>query len=325
MDDLGGDFGSVAGGWTLSFQGTPSTCASCTNADLSLTNTPGAATVNAGSNITYTYLATNNGPDPASNLAITTTVPAGTTFVSATAPGSTVLLTPAVGGTGSVSGAWAGNTANGGTQTMTMVVAVPPATAGGTIVGNSATVSSATADSTPANNTATSNVTVVNLMPTITSFSPGSGSSGSLVNIFGVNFTGVTAVKFNGANAFFSIVSPTQMNAIVPATATTGYITATNPYGTGTSPTVFTIISGAPRIWAFSPTSGPTGTVVTINGVNFTGTTSVKFNGVAASSFTVIGPNQVQATVPAAATTGPITVTTPAGTATTGAVKFTKL
>ncbi len=324
-DDLGGDVGSYAGGWTLSFQGTPSTCATCTNADLSLTNTPGAATVNAGSNITYTYLATNNGPDPASNVAVTTTVPAGTTFVSATAPGSTTLVTPAVGGTGSVTGTWSGNTANGGTQTMTMVVAVPAATAGGTIIGNSATVSSATADSTPANNTATSNVTVINLMPTITSFSPGSGSSGSLVNIYGVNFTGVTAVKFNGANAFFSIVSPTQMNAIVPATATTGYITATNPYGTGTSPTVFTIISAAPRIWGFSPTSGPTGTVVTINGVNFTGTTAVKFNGVAASSFTVIGPGQVQATVPAAATTGPITVTTPSGTATTGAVKFTKL
>ncbi len=58
----------------------------------------------------------------------------------------------------------------------------------------------------------------------------------------------------------------------------------------------------------FAPTFGPTGTVVTITG--FTGATAVSFNGVA-SPFTVDPSGTITTTVPAGATTGRITVTTP--------------
>jgi hypothetical protein len=54
---------------------------------------------------------------------------------------------------------------------------------------------------------------------------------------------------------------------------------------------------------------------VTINGTNFTGTTSVKFNGTAAH-FTVNSSTRITATVPVGATTGPISLTTPNGTGT---------
>jgi len=57
------------------------------------------------------------------------------------------------------------------------------------------------------------------------------------------------------------------------------------------------------------------GTTVTITGTNFTGATSVKFNGVAAT-FTVNSATQITATVPAGATTGKIEVVTPSGTVT---------
>jgi hypothetical protein len=70
-----------------------------------------------------------------------------------------------------------------------------------------------------------------------------------------------------------------------------------------------------PTIASFSPTSGPVGTSVTITGMNFTAATSVTFDDLAAS-YTVDSPTQITATVPASATTGPITVTTPSGTAT---------
>ena len=62
------------------------------------------------------------------------------------------------------------------------------------------------------------------------------------------------------------------------------------------------------------PSSGTVGTAIVITGQNFTGATAVAFNGVAAS-FTANSATQITATVPAAATTGPITVTTPGGTA----------
>jgi cytochrome c peroxidase len=62
----------------------------------------------------------------------------------------------------------------------------------------------------------------------------------------------------------------------------------------------------------FAPTFGPVGTSVTITGTPFTGATAVSFNGVAAT-FTLSPSEAIIATVPAGATTGPITVTTPNG------------
>jgi hypothetical protein len=70
----------------------------------------------------------------------------------------------------------------------------------------------------------------------------------------------------------------------------------------------------APTITSFSPTSGPVGTTVQINGTKFSGATSVKFNGVSATQFLVYSSTLVLAKVPTGATTGPISVTTPGGT-----------
>src|SRR5207302_622175 len=71
----------------------------------------------------------------------------------------------------------------------------------------------------------------------------------------------------------------------------------------------------APRIASFSPASGPVGTTVTISGTNFTGATAVTFN-TAGAGFTVDSASSMRAQVPSGATTGPIRVTTPSGTAT---------
>jgi hypothetical protein len=148
--------------------------------------------------------------------------------------------------------------------------------------------------------------------PRITSFTPGSGDVGTSVVITGANFTGATAVKFNGTSAVYHVDSSTQITATVPANATTGAISVTTQAGTGTSLATFTV---APRITSFTPTSGPVGTSVTINGANFTGTTSVNFNGVSAG-YTFNSSVKITATVPAGATTGKISVTTPVGTGT---------
>jgi large repetitive protein len=51
------------------------------------------------------------------------------------------------------------------------------------------------------------------------------------VTISGQNFTGVTAVKFNGKSAAFTVVSPTQI---------TGKISVTAPAGTVLSAISFT-------------------------------------------------------------------------------------
>ena len=69
----------------------------------------------------------------------------------------------------------------------------------------------------------------------------------------------------------------------------------------------------APAITSISPASGPVNTIVALNGSGFlsgNGTTSVKFNGIDAQSYTIISDNLITATVPAGAATGAITVTT---------------
>jgi hypothetical protein len=90
-------------------------------------------------------------------------------------------------------------------------------------------------------------------------------------------------------------------------------------YGNGD---IFALDAGlpkpAPRAQYFHPSSGAAGTRVRIWGHNLL-SASVEFNGVAATAVTNSGPNYVWATVPAGATTGPITIATPGGTHTTEA------
>ena len=68
----------------------------------------------------------------------------------------------------------------------------------------------------------------------------------------------------------------------------------------------------APSITLFTPTSGPLGSTVTLIGIGFTGATAVTFNGVEVS-FVLDSAEQIAATVPADATSGPIAVVTPRG------------
>ncbi|HEX4745953.1 MAG TPA: IPT/TIG domain-containing protein [Gaiellaceae bacterium] len=73
-----------------------------------------------------------------------------------------------------------------------------------------------------------------------------------------------------------------------------------------------------PVIDSFSPTSGTVGTQVTVSGSNLGDTTAVAFNGLAVSpdARDVQSGTWVTATVPSGAKTGPITITTPSGPAT---------
>jgi len=70
-----------------------------------------------------------------------------------------------------------------------------------------------------------------------------------------------------------------------------------------------------PTVSSFTPTSGANGTSVTILGTNFTGTTSVKFGGIVASSFVVDSATGITAIVGTGAS-GAVSVTTPNGTGT---------
>ena len=70
-----------------------------------------------------------------------------------------------------------------------------------------------------------------------------------------------------------------------------------------------------PNITRFTPASGPVGTRVTVTGTHFLGVTDVRFNRVSSLEFEVVSMTSIRAIVPPEATSGPISVVTPGGTA----------
>ena len=81
----------------------------------------------------------------------------------------------------------------------------------------------------------------VNDPPVISNFTPVSGVVGSSVAINGSHFNTVTSVLFNGVSASFVIDNDNRITATVPAGATTGLISVTNPCGTSNSSTSFIV------------------------------------------------------------------------------------
>jgi len=121
-------------------------------------------------------------------------------------------------------------------------------------------------------------------------------------------------VAFNGTSAQFQVLSSTRIGTRVPAGATSGRISVTTPAGSATSAQNF-VVGRAPTISAFAPHRGEPGTQVLVEGTDFTGVTAVAFHGRNAA-FQVFSSTRLGTMVPAGATTGRITVTSPAGTGT---------
>ena len=141
----------------------------------------------------------------------------------------------------------------------------------------------------------------------ISSFTPTSGPTGTVVTITGTNLAGATSVSFGGvAASSFTVNSATSITATVGSGAT-GLVAVLTPAGPASLGT-FTYGVLSPTITSFTPASGGPGTVVTINGSNFTGTTAVSFGTSPAASFTIVSDNQVTAVV-GNGSTGSITVT----------------
>jgi uncharacterized repeat protein (TIGR03803 family) len=137
---------------------------------------------------------------------------------------------------------------------------------------------------------------------------------GAPVEILGNNLTHAIFVNFGSVQAQFQVGSDNYLTATVPTQALDGIISVT--YDTGLQTQTLMSVHILPNITNLDPPSGPVGTVVDISGGGFTAAKKVTFGGVAATTFSVLSPSLVQATVPTGAKTGRVKVTTPNGTAT---------
>lgn len=117
------------------------------SADVSL----GGSVTKSGGAITYTFTISNAGPNAATNVVFTDTLPSSLRFQSFTAPGLSC-TTPAPGTTGTIT-CTATTLPVGGTSTVTIVTTATPGTTG--TITNPASVTSSTPDPNPSNGTAT--------------------------------------------------------------------------------------------------------------------------------------------------------------------------
>lgn len=163
------------------------------------------------------------------------------------------------------------------------------------------------------------------MVPTITSISPGSGTTagGTSVTVTGTNLTGATGITFDGnAGTGLVVNSNTQLTVTTPAgTVGAKVVVVTTPVGTGTLQAGFSYVTplGAPTVTLVSPNTGATsgGKLVAITGTNFAGGTTVTFGGAAGTGVNVVSATQLTVTTPAG-TVGAkdVVVTTSGGSAT---------
>ncbi len=184
------------------------------------------------------------------------------------------------------------------------------------IVGN---VSSGAVSLTTPGGTATRNGFTFIPPPSISSFLPNTAASGAIITITGNNLNGTTSLSLGGTPvSAFTVVSSTSIVASV-STGSTGDVSLTSPGGTATR-SGFTYIP-PPTIVSFAPANAALGTLITINGTNLNGTTSVTLGGMQVTVFTVVSTSTIEAIV-GNVSSGAVSLTTPGGTATRSGFTF---
>src|SRR5436309_6359740 len=124
--------------------------------------------------------------------------------------------------------------------------------------------------------------------PTISSFTPASGPVGTSVTISGTNFTGATAVRFNGTSANFTVNSASTITASVPAGATSGSISVTTSAGTASSASSFTVGDTTPPSVTINQAAGQADPT-SASPINFTAVFSKPVSGFTGAGVTISG------------------------------------
>lgn len=154
--------------------------------------------------------------------------------------------------------------------------------------------------------------------PYIDSFSPQSGTVGTVVTLVGNGFTGLNQAWVGDArDGTVLVLDDNHVQVTIPADATTGAIGLFNSARAAFTPLYFTVLSMATPTYpqqyisSFSPTSGPVGTVVTLIGSGFTNSNQAWAGNARNAGLRVVDDNHAQITIPADATTGAVAIMNP--------------
>jgi len=230
-NDAGNDHGFGVDNVSVTPQGVAGS-----SADLSVIKTDSPDPVIAGSNITYTITATNTGPDPASTVSLSDTLPAGTTFVSLPAVAGWTCTAPTIGAGGTISCSIASLPV--GSAVFTLTVAVDSATVPGTVLSNTASASSTTTDPNTGNESDTATTTVgagsADLSVTKTDTSDPVAPGSNLTYTITANNAGPSSAlgvsladTLPASTTFVSLASPGGWSCTTPVVGAAGTVSCT--------------------------------------------------------------------------------------------------
>lgn len=156
-------------------------------------------------------------------------------------------------------------------------------------------------------------------VPIMSEFNPPSGQVGDTIRINGQNFATISGIRFSGVTAEnYTILHDSAMDVEIPPDAKSGLVRARNDKGVGTSNAPFIVVY-QPEITSFGPEIATVGMEVQVRGENFDEVDAVLFNGVESDDVTIDFPSRLRAVIPEGATSGPITISNSAGSATSDA------
>ena len=202
-------------------------------ANLSLVKTDAPDPVTAGSNLTYTLTVSNKGPATALNASWSDTLPAGTTFVSLSAPAGWTCLTPAVGDSGTVTCDHASFAP--GTDVFTLIVEIDAGVANGTVVTNDAEVASESPDPDDGDNFGSTTTTVDAPPPPVDPTLTKTASAPSVTAGDGITYTITYTLPaasplvtlddtLPASTTFTSLLAPPGFICTTPAPSATGTV-----------------------------------------------------------------------------------------------------
>jgi len=211
---------------TASEDTTVTTVPPAPEADLQISKSDSPDPAYVGDNLTYLVFVTNSGPDNASSVNVTDTLPPGVTFQSATPSAGTASNT-----TNTVT--WnIGTLINGASANLTILVTAPSSSGN---ITNSATISGSEPDPNPANNTASEDTTVTTVPPAPEADLQISKSDSPDPVYIGDNLTYLVSVTNNGPDNASSVnVTDTLPPGVTFQSATPSAGTASNTTNTVT-------------------------------------------------------------------------------------------
>lgn len=204
QDDRNSNSGNLAQGWSLTISTLWRTCCdvSAPLADLAIGEERSPGSLNVGSNLTFTLMVTNLGPNMASNVFLTNALPSGVTFMA----GSTTQ--GVMSNSGSTVMCALGAMSVGGTATISVTAT---ATTAGTRT-NTALVSCETIDPNSVNNSVSATFSV-NSFPTISAITNRTINEDTSTGVIGFTISDAETIP-----PFLSVIRSSSNTNLVPIT-----------------------------------------------------------------------------------------------------------